>query len=582
MEDTYISPEDVVYALSSNNDASRKMGVFKLQSCIGDPSFAELFILHGGLEALKELVLNTTGNTLAYSLSSYSKLLEVDKGWESVDQPLLERIVGLVATNPLVTILRGAMSTLVMILSHAQSSDALDDKTSFRIHTLTPAIASNTQFLEMLVSRLSSADNLLSANALQLINSLMRDAIATDHDGEWPELVKQIQDLGVVPSVYSLMQGSEQQELAQPLLEFQSLTKVLFRRWKQVPLDPSNLEHRRALKTLHLCSDPPKPDVSSASLYYNNNDSDSVHDNSSVLGNSTKYRRLGFETENPHWDFQDVGLLGMMDLLNYVRKFQEEFQKTLADQGVKPLHQRCPVARASLAVTTALYERFEIDKSGIDDSTFNNFEPTNNNLDALFKPLLLHWPRLHVAGLRAYFRLWKALSADIDDINKVTELIHVLMETVIGESTRTTDIQEVEETMAEFDIQRLRDIQMELIETSHEDIWGTHFIQLRGELRQEGVQFVKEQRIQCLLRGAWFPIYDPAFLASIKDQKKDKPQKPQISDVLGYRFVQLSHNRRYLHYADFEAIEPQPPLFENLRERGRPFAKYRRRLSSEN
>lgn len=92
MEDTYISPEDVVYALSSNNDASRKMGVFKLQSCIGDPSFAELFILHGGLEALKELVLNTTGNTLAYSLSSYSKLLEVDKGWESVDQPLLERV----------------------------------------------------------------------------------------------------------------------------------------------------------------------------------------------------------------------------------------------------------------------------------------------------------------------------------------------------------------------------------------------------------------------------------------------------------------------------------------------------------
>lgn len=461
------------------------------------------------------------------------------------------------------------MSTLVMILSHAQSSDALDDKTSFRIHTLTPAIASNTQFLEMLVSRLSSADNLLSANALQLINSLMRDAIATDHDGEWPELVKQIQDLGVVPSVYSLMQGTEQHELAQPLLEFQSLTKVLFRRWKQVPLDPSNLEHRRALKTLHLCSDPPNPDASTTSLNNingnTNNDSDSGR---SIQGNSTKYRRLGFETENPHWDFQDVGLLGMMDLLNYVRKFQNEFQKTLADQGMKPVHQRCPVARASLAVTTALYDRFEIDKSGIDDSTFNSFESTSSNMDSLYKPLLLHWPRLHVAGLRAYFRLWKTLNADIGDINKVTELIHVLMETVIGESTRTTDIQEVEDTMADFDVQRLRDIQMQLIESSHEDIWGTHFVQLRGELRQEAVQFIKEQRIQCLLRGAWFPVYDPAFLASIKDQKKDKPQMPQISDVLGYRFVQLSHNRRYLHYADFEAIEPQPPLFENLRERG--------------
>jgi len=58
------------------------------------------------------------------------------------------------------------------------------------------------QFLEMLVSRLSSADHALCANSLQLINSLMRDAITNDVDGEWPRFIKRLQDLGVIKAVF--------------------------------------------------------------------------------------------------------------------------------------------------------------------------------------------------------------------------------------------------------------------------------------------------------------------------------------------------------------------------------------------
>lgn len=58
------------------------------------------------------------------------------------------------------------------------------------------------QFLEMLVSRLSSADHALCANSLQLINSLMRDAITNDTDNEWPRFIKRLQDLGVIKAVF--------------------------------------------------------------------------------------------------------------------------------------------------------------------------------------------------------------------------------------------------------------------------------------------------------------------------------------------------------------------------------------------
>lgn len=82
---------ELVDRLGSGEDAVRKMAVFKLQSNIGDPSFAEMFIHEGGLPKLKSLAMNTTGNTLAYSLTSFSRLLEVDKGWEFVEQDLIKR-----------------------------------------------------------------------------------------------------------------------------------------------------------------------------------------------------------------------------------------------------------------------------------------------------------------------------------------------------------------------------------------------------------------------------------------------------------------------------------------------------------
>ncbi len=64
------------------------------------------------------------------------------------------------------------------------------------------ALAAHPEFLKMLVSRLSSADHALCANSLQLINSLMRDAITDESDAEWPNFVRRLQDLGVIKAVY--------------------------------------------------------------------------------------------------------------------------------------------------------------------------------------------------------------------------------------------------------------------------------------------------------------------------------------------------------------------------------------------
>jgi engulfment and cell motility protein 1 len=434
------------------------------------------------------------------------------------------------------------MSILVSIVSHPQSSPQSTEPFGFR--ALKPAIAVYPQFLEMLVSRLSSADHALCANALQLINSLMRDAITNDAEAEWPKFIKRLQDLGVIKAVYVLMQSTALQDLAHPLLEFQALTKVLLRKWRDVPVDLQKPDHRRALKGLHLVSNPERSTERST---------DGEDGSKNQKHNPEKWRRLGFETESPGWEFQEMGFLGMMDLTDYVRKHGDEFQRILLEQSTKPAAERCPIARSSLAVTSVLYEHFEVDKSDLEDAKSYLALESRSSFDKVFKPLLLHWSRLHVAALHAFFRLWKATSAELEDFTKILELVRILVESVVGGASRTRDVQEVEEELAEYEYQRLRELQMELLELTYEDAWGHHLRQVREELNHEALQFVKEQRIRCLLQGAWFPnglgYKADAGPVTKTDLKRSVPSS--------YRYVQLSHNRRYLHYADFDNMIDQ-------------------------
>ena len=91
-----LNMRDMITRLDSDEDPVRKMAVFKLQSSINDPAFAEVFIQEGGLGRLRYLILQGSGNTLAYALSACARLLELDlsgnRSWEVVDSEVIERV----------------------------------------------------------------------------------------------------------------------------------------------------------------------------------------------------------------------------------------------------------------------------------------------------------------------------------------------------------------------------------------------------------------------------------------------------------------------------------------------------------
>ena len=450
----------------------------------------------------------------------------------------------MVVSHPLVNILRGALAISVAIASQPSGPG---------FQALKPAIALYPQFLETLVTRLASADHVLCANALQLINTLLRESITHEPESEWPKFVKRLQDLGVIKAVYSFMQGGALQDLALPVLEFQALSKVLLRKWRYVPLDLDKPEHRRALKCLHIASSPDKP------LNAMENADDS---SSKKTHNPEKWRRLGFETEAPAFEFDDVGFLGMMDLTNYVRKNEDNYQRLLLEQSAKPLIQRCPIARASLAVTALLYDFFEVEKADIDDAKEYVALESKSNFEKAFKPLLLQWSTLHNAGVSAFFRLWNQTGARHEDFGKVVELVRILVETVIGGASRTKDLKAVEDDIKSHDSHRLRQLQMELLEMTYDDTWGHHLRQVKDELNHEALHFVKEQRIRCLLQGSWFPN-----LSYKADAGPITKQDLNRSVPSSYRYVRLSHNRRYLHYADFNYQREGEMALDNLNDR---------------
>jgi len=446
------------------------------------------------------------------------------------------------------------MAILVSVVSRPYQADRTSQTSTHGyaggFQALKPAIAVYPQFLEMLVSRLSSADHALCAHALQLINSLMRDAITNEIETEWPRFIKRIQDLGVIKAVYVLMQSSALQDLAHPLLEFQALTKILLRRWRDVPVDLVKPEHRRTIKAIHLSSNPER------SVEVQNGEERHKH-------NPYKWRRLGFKTESPEPDFGDMGFLGMMDLSDYVRKHQDEFQHILLEQTMLPETRRCPIARASLVVTAVLFEHFEVEKMELEDSKNYLALESRTNYDRIFKPLLLHWSRLHVAGLHAFFRLWKATGAEQDDFMKIVELVRILIESVVGGSERTKGVEEIETELAAFEYDRLRELQMELLELTYEDIWGQHLRGMREELSAESLQFVKEQRVRCLLQGAWFPCGYSYGEAEGGGPVGESTLNATV--ISSYRFVRLSDDRRYLHWGDFEEAEQYEPSLGSLR-----------------
>ena len=189
--------------------------------------------------------------------------------------------------------------------------------------------------------------------------------------------------------------------------------------------------------------------------------------------------------------------------------------------------------------------------------------------DQCFQPLYLQWLRIHSTAVKSFLRLWRDTGAESpDDFPKIVSLIRVLIQKCVKDGTRDLEIYDVEKHMETLsaDWKQLRREQMDAREQEQQAKWGEPLKLLAERLQREADEFIREQRVSCLLQGEWFdnsagPLaVRDGVTTGPKGEERDGLAMPTPLDsrkMTGrsggrWRYVRLKGDRKTLYWGDFE------------------------------
>ncbi|KAF8906223.1 ELMO/CED-12 family-domain-containing protein [Gymnopilus junonius] len=517
------------------NDKNFRLALFSLQKFIREEAFAREFLDHNGLNELVDVIYSTSGNALAYALTAVQNLMEHEYGWATLGDDFILKVVQILSSpqspinvcRPATAILKKlveadpASITGPQIASSSRSLPAAPPGSVYRygFQVVFEQMRKESGFLETVVNRLGSADTAMAQYSMMLINSLLAHA----SDARWEEFISELERLKVRKTVVRLMSLHTTEDLTSCILDFQAnIVRVTYRK-KTTIVDPDEDEsHAAALRSVWACSKL----------------AEEVDSNGQLL----KWRKLGFETEDIVQDFSEVGVLGLECFQKFVES-DPDFAKVVLEQLSRPEGRRCPIARASNEVVELLSEHWAIFAPGYSTST-------------TFQPFFLDYYKVHFLATQFFIRMWSESGAASDDFTRVAALVRSQVKVALRrENVRPWH--EVEHDFVECEYRAVRDRQMKELELEDDLLSKVPVRNLRAKLYKESFEFVKQQRIQCLLQGAWF----------VNALPQSSPREPVRRPSRPWRFMRLDSGLKYLHYVDSAVKFPVRQGLEDLPER---------------
>jgi len=150
--------------------------------------------------------------------------------------------------------------------------------------------------------------------------------------------------------------------------------------------------------------------------------------------------------------------------------------------------------------------------------------------------------------------MWNESGAALGDFSRVVALVRSQVKVALrNENAR--EWHEVEHDFLECQYRAVRDRQMKELELEDDILNKVPVRNLRAKLYKESFEFVRQQRIQCLLQGAWFVNAIP--------HSRETPPRP----ARPWRFMRLDNGLKYLHYVDSAVKFPVRNGLEDLPER---------------
>ncbi|KAG6381651.1 ELMO/CED-12 family-domain-containing protein [Boletus reticuloceps] len=517
----HVEAAEILRKLSSPDEKSFRMSLFSLQKYIKEEKFVQEFLNLDGLQALVHVIYTEHGNILAYALTSMENLMDLQYGWSTLNDEFIFKIVQILASpHSLVNVCRPATAILKKLVEadpmsapgptvagSSKSPPQLppDSVYQFGFQCVFEQMQRGKGSLETVVNRLGSADTAMALNSLMLVNSLLSHV----SDARWDDFIHQLDQLNVRKAVISLMSSPVTDELISCVLDFQAnMIRVTYRKKTTLVEPHTEPIHDSLLQYIW--------------------DSSKLHWEADEDGQQIKWRKLGFSSENIIEEFQEVGLLGLECLVNFVRNDAEFFSKVALEQLSRPEERRCPLARASNEIVELLSEYWVI------------FAPAYST-PTTFQPFFLSFYKVHTLAMQFFLRMWSESGSARGDFGRIAALTRSQVKVALqGEHMKPWH--KLEQDFLECEYRAVRDRQMQELEAEDDLLSKVPVRNLKEKLMRESAEFVRQQRVQCLLQGAWFINgVPPAQTGTLK-----RPSAP-------WRFMRLDNGHKYLHYVDSPA-----------------------------
>ncbi|EIW79328.1 hypothetical protein CONPUDRAFT_59390 [Coniophora puteana RWD-64-598 SS2] len=514
-----------------------KFALFSLQKFLREEQFAKEFLYRDGLRVLIDVINTQHGNTLAYALTAMQNLMELDYGWSDLDSAFILKIVQILSSpQSLVNVCRPATAILKKLVEAdpsviagpqaASSSTGApaappDSVYCYGFRVVYEQMCREKGLLETVVGRLGSADTATALHSMMLINSLLSNV----SDDQWDEFVFQLERLNVRKAVIRLMSSHTVDDLTSCILDFQAnMLRVTHR--KMVTLVEPEVEpaHASALQFIW--------------------ESSKVREDVDPEGGVFKWRKVGFASEDLIQEFTEVGVLGLDCMRNFVQEDPEFFSKVVLEQLSRPQERRCPIAKASNEVVELLSEHWAIFAPGYQTST-------------TFQPFFLNFYRVHTLATHFFLRMWNESGSAAGDFTRIAALARSQVNVALKREN-VKEWHEVEHDFVESEYRAVRDRQMKELEAEDELLSKVPVRNLKEKLYKESFEFVRQQRIHCMMQGAWFMNAVPSN-AGPKDVMR-RPAKP-------WRFMRLDNSSKYLNYVDSAVKFPVRNGIEDLPDR---------------
>eukprot|EP01119_Soliformovum_irregulare_P010556 TRINITY_DN2604_c0_g1_i1.p1 TRINITY_DN2604_c0_g1~~TRINITY_DN2604_c0_g1_i1.p1 ORF type:complete len:1059 (-),score=337.43 TRINITY_DN2604_c0_g1_i1:28-3204(-) len=319
--------QSVLEALTSPNQELKKKAFFELKSKLQDREFAQMFISQNGITAVTAVIVDSSGNTLAYALQALDSCMNYGFGWDQLSPVMIEKIVSFMDNNN-INVKGGALKIAVHLSSSKNHGYPLI------VNAIAKTDSQNkVSTFEKLIQELKETDVHTQLTTVAFLNCMISSAPEKTRE----KLIADLDANGLTRTLRNQIattSGTIDPEIKEQIARFIKVKSNLDK--DPVLYDRQNEDHEAELMSLWQLVFPKRQ----------------------LDGRvSEQWKLMGFQGTDPATDFRAMGIMALKHLLYFGRTYTKTMQAIMERQSDNNPNYY-PVAVAAINFSKMIYDQF--------------------------------------------------------------------------------------------------------------------------------------------------------------------------------------------------------------------------------